>query len=162
MAKAVQPIPDDKRMATPYLSVGGAAQALDFYARAFAAVEITRMPMPDGRIGHAEIRIGDATVMLADEFPEMNFRGPLARGGTTVTIHIYVEDVDALVARAVAAGATLEAPLVDEFYGDRVARLVDPYGHRWMFATHIEDVSAQEMQRRAESHFSERDLGGEQ
>lgn len=153
MTKPVKAIPDDFPGATPYLSISGAASAIEFYAKAFGATEIMRLAMPDGRIGHADLKIGGATIMLADEFPEMGFRGPQSLGGTPVTIHLYVEDVDALAQRAVAAGATLESAVKDEFYGDRVARLKDPYGHRWMFATRQEDVSPDEMRRRAAALF---------
>jgi PhnB protein len=148
---AAKPIPDDYRGATPYLSIRGAAKALEFYQHAFGASESMRMMQPDGRVGHAEIRIGGAAIMMADEFPEMGFSGPQSLGGTPVMLHLYVEDVDALATRAVAAGAKLEEPVKDEFYGDRVARIVDPFGHRWMFATHKEDVSPEEMKRRADA-----------
>lgn len=153
MAKPVKAIPDDFPGATPYLSIKGAASAIDFYTKAFGATEIMRLGMPDGRIGHADLRIGAATIMLADEFPEMGFHGPQSLGGTPVAIHLYVEDVDALAKQAIAAGAKLESPVKDEFYGDRVARLNDPYGHRWMFATRKEDVSPEEMRRRAAALF---------
>jgi PhnB protein len=145
----VQAIPDDYRGATPYLCVKGAAKALAFYAQAFGARETMRIAQPDGRIGHAEIRIGDAPVMLADEFPEMEFRSPQTLGGTPVNIVVYVENVDEFVRRAQAAGATVKRPAADQFYGDRMAVLLDPFGHSWSFATHVEDVSADEMQRRA-------------
>jgi PhnB protein len=162
MAKPVKAIPDDFPGATPYLSINGAAGAIDFYKRAFGATEIMRLAMPDGRLGHADIKIGHATIMLADEFPEMGFRGPRSLGGTPVAIHIYVEDVDALTERAAAAGATLEGPVKDEFYGDRAARLNDPYGHRWMFATRKEDVSPEEVQRRAAALFGGTETRGGQ
>ncbi|HXH83279.1 MAG TPA: VOC family protein [Candidatus Tectomicrobia bacterium] len=147
----VKPIPDGYHAVTPYLSIAGAAEALDFYRRAFGATEIMRMAQPDGRIGHAEMRIGDSRVMLADEFPEMNFRGPRAIGGTPVHLHLYVEDVDAVVARAVAAGATVVRPVQDQFYGDRSGTVADPYGHVWHVATHKEDVPPEEMRRRMEA-----------
>src|SRR5688572_23297811 len=146
---AAKPIPDDYTAATPYLCIKDAARAIDFYAKAFGATEMMRMMQPDGRVGHAEIRIGRAPVMLADEFPEMDFRSPKTLGGTPVNILVYVENVDALVARAHAAGATIQRPVADQFYGDRVGVLLDPFGHSWSFATHIEDVSPEEMQRRA-------------
>ena len=145
----VKPIPDEYQAATPYLCIKGAARAIEFYAKAFGAKETMRMEQPDGRIGHAEIRIGSAPVMLADEFPEMGFRSPKTLGGTPVNILVYVADVDALAAQAQAAGATIKRPVADQFYGDRVAVLEDPFGHSWSFATHIEDVSPEEMHRRA-------------
>lgn len=144
-----KPIPDDYRGATPYLCIKDAARAIDFYAKAFGAKETMRMAQPDGRIGHAEIRIGSAPIMLADEFPEIGFRSPKTLGGSPVNILVYVEDVDALAARAEAAGATVKRPVADQFYGDRVVVLEDPFGHGWSFATHIEDVSPDEMRRRA-------------
>lgn len=149
MTTRPDPIPADYRGATPYLCVNDAARALDFYQRAFGARETMRMQQPDGRIGHAEFRLGDAVVMLADEFPEMGFRSPQSLGGTPVNLLVYVPDVDSFVARAEAAGATVHRPAADQFYGDRMASLTDPFGHGWSFATHIEDVSAEEMQRRA-------------
>jgi PhnB protein len=146
---AIQAIPEDYRGATPYLCVQGAARAIDFYIEAFGARESMRMPQPDGRIGHAEIRIGSAPIMLADEFPEIGFRSPKTFGGSSVNLLVYVENVDALAARAEAAGATIKRPVADQFYGDRVVVLEDPFGHSWSFATHIEDVSPDEMRRRA-------------
>ena len=146
---AVQPVPDQYRGATPYLCVNDAARALEFYAKAFGATETMRMAQPDGRIGHAEIRIGEAPVMLAGEFPEMEFRSPQSLGGSPVTIHLYVPDVDALLRQAEAAGATIKRPASDQFYGDRVGVLVDPFGHCWSFATHVEDVTPEEMEKRA-------------
>ena len=128
MAKS---IPDGYHAVTPYLSLRGAAAALDFYKRAFGATEILRIPGPEGTIGHAEIRIGDSPIMLADEFAEMEFLSPLSRGGTTVHIHLYVEDADATLAQAVAAGGTLKRPARDEFYGDRTGTVEDPFGHVW-------------------------------
>ena len=133
---------------TPYLCAKGAAAALEFYARAFGAVETMRLAEPSGRIGHAEFKIGEATVMLADEYPEMQVLSPQSLGGAAVMMHLYVPDVDAFVARAVAAGATLVRPIEDQFYGDRAGTLVDPFGHRWMISTHKEDVSSAEMERR--------------
>ena len=146
---AVKRIPDDYTAATPYLCIKDAARAIDFYRKAFGATETMRMMQPDGRVGHAEIRIGRAPVMLADEFPEMEFRSPQALGGTPVNILVYVEDVDALAAQAQAAGATIKRPVADQFYGDRVVVLVDPFGHSWSFASHIEDVSPDDMKKRA-------------
>jgi PhnB protein len=149
MESKVKPIPDEYRGATPYLSVKDAARAIEFYKNAFGAREVMRMPMRDGKLGHAEIRIGDAAIMLADECPEMNFRSPQSLGGTPVNIVVYVNDVDSLHEQAVAAGAKVLRPVADQFYGDRMVVLEDPYGHTWSFATHIEDVSVEEMQKRA-------------
>jgi PhnB protein len=141
-------IPEGFERATPYLCVKHAADAIAFYAKAFGAVETMRLAEPSGRIGHAEVRIGAAPIMLSDEYPEEGVRSPASLGGSAVAIHLYVDDVDALAERAVAAGATLLRPVADQFYGDRSAVLRDPFGHRWFFATHKEDVSAEEMQRR--------------
>lgn len=141
-------IPADQTHATPHLALRDAAAAIEFYARAFAAVTTLRLDMPDGRVGHAELQVGAARFMLADEFPEVGHVGPATLGGTTVTIAIHVADVDALTAQAIAAGATLLRPVKDEFHGDRVAVLQDPFGHRWRFATRVEEVSPAEMQRR--------------
>jgi PhnB protein len=149
MAGTVNPIPEGYRAATPYLSVTGATRAIEFYKQAFGACELIRMAQPDGRVGHAELRIGDAPIMLADEYPEMNFRSPQSLGGTPVNILVYVRDVDSLVNQAITAGAKLLRPVADQFYGDRVGVLEDPFGHCWSFATHIEDVSPEEMQKRA-------------
>jgi PhnB protein len=146
---AVKAIPDGYEGVTPYLIVHDGPGAMDFYAKAFGAEELVRIPMPDGRLGHAELRIGRAIFMLADEFPEMSAPSPRTLGGTCVGLMIYVEGVDAFVARAVAAGAEVERPLKDQFYGDRSATLKDPYGHKWTFATHLEDLSPEELNRRA-------------
>lgn len=145
----VKPIPEGYRSVTPYLIVNDAHRALEFYARAFGAREVNRLVQPDGRVGHAEIEIGDSRVMLADEFPEMGARGPDSIGGSPVTIHLYVEDVDATVARAIAAGAKLASPVADQFYGDRTGKLTDPFGHQWYVATHREDVPLEEIARRS-------------
>jgi len=145
----VKPIPDGHHAVTPYLSVNGAAAAIEFYRRAFGAREVMRMAQPDGRIGHAELEVGDSRIMLADEFPEMNFRAPSSLGGSPVHLHLYVEDADAVVARAVAAGATLTRPVQDQFYGDRSGTVTDPHGHVWHVATHKEDLSMAELERRA-------------
>ena len=144
---SVKPIPEGYHSVTPYIVVDDAAAALDFYKRAFGAEEVLRMPMGD-RIGHAEIRIGDSHVMLADEFPEMDKLGPKSRGGATASLMIYLEDVDAAFSRAIAAGGREERPVQDQFYGDRSGSLFDPFGHCWMLSTHIEDVPEDEMQRR--------------
>jgi PhnB protein len=145
----VKPIPDGYPQLTPYLCIDGAAQAIDFYGKVFGAKERMRMPAPGGKVGHAELQIGDSVVMLSDEYPEMDVRGPKSIGGTPTTLSLYVDDVDAVVARAVAQGAKLLRPVKDEFYGDRSGQIEDPFGHRWSIATHIEDVSPEEMQRRA-------------
>ena len=142
-----KPIPDGYQQVMPYLVVRGATKALDFYKRAFGAKERMRLPMGD-RIGHAEIEIGDCVVMLADEFPEMGANSPETIGGTPVGLCLYVEDVDAVFKRAIAAGGKEEKPLKDQFYGDRSGTLIDPFGHKWTIATHVEDVSSEEMQRR--------------
>jgi PhnB protein len=147
MAK-VKHIPDGYHTVTPYLCVKGAAGAIDFYKKAFGAVELVRMPDPSGKVMHAEIKIGDSHIMMADEHPEMNFTSPKSLGGTPVCLCLYVEDVDALAARAVAAGATQIRPVKDQFYGDRSGTFADPFGHIWTISTHKEDVSPEEMKRR--------------
>jgi PhnB protein len=146
---AVKPIPEGYRTVTPHLYVKGGAEALEFYKKAFGAEEIMRFPMPDGRLGHAEFRLGDSVIMMADEYPEMNVRGPKSLGGAGFSMALYVEDVDAFVQRAVAAGAKLTQPVQNKFYGDRTGTLEDPFGHVWNVATHIEDVSEEELRRRA-------------
>jgi PhnB protein len=145
----VKPIPDGYPQVSPYLCVDGANAAIEFYGKVFGATERMRMPAPDGRIGHAELQIGDAVIMLADEFPEMGAQSPKAIGGSPVTIMVYVEDVDAVFDRAVNAGAKVLQPVEDKFYGDRSGQFEDPFGHRWSVETHIEDVSPEEMSRRA-------------
>ncbi len=144
-----KPIPEGYRSITPYLCIKGAADAIEFYRKAFGATEVMRMAQPDGRVGHAELQIGDSRVMLADEFPDMGFRGPHSFGGSPVHIHLYVEDVDAVVNRSVAAGAKVVRPVQDQFYGDRSGTIADPYGHVWHVATHKEDLSMDELRRRA-------------
>jgi PhnB protein len=146
---AVKPVPDNYPKITPYLSIDGAAAAIEFYKKAFGATERMRFGGPDGKIGHAEIEIEGGLVMLADEYPDMNFRSPTTLGGSPVTVHIYVADVDAFCARASAAGAMVVRPVANQFYGDRSCQLRDPYGHTWSIATHVEDVSPDEMQKRA-------------
>jgi PhnB protein len=148
--KRVSFMPTGYHTVTPYLACGDAAGAIEFYRNAFAAREIIRIPGPSGKIGHAEVRIGDSPVMLTDEYAEMNFLGPRSRGGTTVHIHLYVKDVDAMVERAVAAGAKLLREVKDQFYGDRTGSLEDPFGHVWHIATHKEDLSMAEMRKRGE------------
>ena len=149
----VQPIPDGYPRITASLSIspapeGGAAAAIDFYTSVFGMKERMRMPGPAGKVGHAELALGDSLIMLADEFPEMGFVGPRTVGGSPVTLSLYVEDVDAMVAKAVDAGATVTQPVADQFYGDRSGQLEDPFGHRWNLATHVEDVPEEEMARR--------------
>jgi len=148
MSNTAKPIPEGYHGATPYLCCKNAAAAIEFYKQAFGAIELMRLAEPSGRIGHAEIKIGDAPIMLSDEYPEWGVRSPQSLGGSPVAIHLYVDDVDALAKRAVAAGAKLARPVEDQFYGDRSGSLEDPFGHRWTVSTHKEDVSAGEMQRR--------------
>ena len=145
---AVKPIPDGYHSVTPYLIVNGGPSALEFYKKVFGATEVSRFDGPDGKLAHAEIRIGDSMVMLSDEFGEMGFRGPHSIGGSPVGIMLYVEDCDQMFNRAVAAGATVKKPLEDQFYGDRSGTLEDPFGHLWTIATHKEDVTPEELQRR--------------
>ena len=159
MATKVKAKPDGYHSATPYLIVNNAAAAIDFYKRAFGATELLRMDMPGGRIGHAEIKIGNSPIMLADEFPEMDARGPHAIGGTPVSIMLYVDDVDAVAKQAETAGAKITRPVADQFYGDRVGGLEDPFGHHWHIATHKEDVPPEEMARRHEKFIKEKGLG---
>jgi PhnB protein len=149
MAK-VKPIPEGYRSITPYLILDGAAKAIDFYKKAFGATEIMRMESPDGsKIGHAELKIGDSIVMMADEHPQMGYRSPKALGGTPVSLMVYVEDVDTVAKRAVSAGAKELRPVVDQFYGDRSGTFADPFGHVWTISTHVEDVPPAEMEKRA-------------
>ena len=143
-----KPIPDGYPRVTPYLIVDDASAAIEFYISVLDAEERMRMPGPDGKVGHAELAIGESLVMLADEFPDMGARSPKSIGGSPVTIHVYVEDADATVALAVKSGATITRPVEDKFYGDRGGEVMDPYGHRWSIATHTEDLSPEEMQHR--------------
>jgi PhnB protein len=149
MASTVKPIPDGYHTATPYLIVSGAAKALEFYKNAFGATELFRMPQPDGRIGHAEIQIGNSRIMLADEHHEIGAKSPQTIGGSAVSILLYVEDADRVFNQAAAAGAKVTRPLENQFYGDRMGGLTDPFGHAWYVATHVEDVSPEELQKRA-------------
>jgi PhnB protein len=149
MQAQVKPIPDGYHTITPYLSVKGAAGAIDFYKKAFGATEVMRFAQPDGRVGHAELQLGDSRVMLADEFPEMDFRSPHSIGGTPVQLHMYVKNVDTVVSQAVAAGAKIVRPVQDQFYGDRSGTVADPYGHLWHVATHKEDLSMEELRKRS-------------
>ena len=153
--KKVSFVPAGYHTVTPYLACGDAAAAIDFYKQAFGATEVMRMPGPGGKIGHAEVKIGDSRVMLTDEYAEMNFVGPLSRGGTTVHLHVYVKDVDATMQRAVAAGGKLVREIKDQFYGDRTGSLEDPFGHVWHLATHKKDVSMAELRKGAEKRVKE-------
>ena len=146
---AVTPIPEGYHSVTPYLVVKAAAQAIQFYVTAFGAKDTLRLDGPNGEVMHAELKIGDSHVMIADENPDWGARGPESFGGSPVSLMLYVEDVDAVTAKAVAAGAKVERPVADQFYGDRTGTVVDPFGHKWTIGTHQEDMSAQEMQRRA-------------
>ena len=148
MAK-VKPIPDGYHNVTPYLIVDGAGKAIDFYKKVFGAAEKMRMPAPGGKVGHAELTIGDSMFMLADEHPEMDHRGPHAFKGSAVSLMVYVPDVDATVKTALAAGAKTVRPVENQFYGDRMGTIEDPFGHRWYVATHVEDVPPEEMAKRA-------------
>ncbi|MEQ1516528.1 MAG: VOC family protein [Usitatibacteraceae bacterium] len=142
----VKPIPDGMHSVTPHLVCAGAANAIAFYVKAFGATELTRLAGPDGKLIHAAIRIGNSVIMLVDEAPNWGAIGPKALNGSPVTIHLYVEDVDAFVAHAVAAGATLKMPVADMFWGDRYGTLEDPFGHRWSVATHKQDLTQEQIQ----------------
>jgi PhnB protein len=154
MASTVKPIPDGYHTVTPYLIIRHAADAIEFYKRAFGATEVMRMAEPGGKIGHAEIRIGDSPIMLCDEFPDMDIRSPDSTG-SPVIIHLYVDDVDALVKQAVDAGAQVLRPVEDQFYGDRGGKLRDPFGHIWWIASHVEDVPPEEINKRAAALFGQ-------
>src|SRR5262245_38623012 len=149
MKTKVKPIPAGYEAPTPYLVVRDAAKAIDFYAKAFGGKEVMRMPGPDGKIGHADLAIGKGHVMLADESPEMGHRGPVSFGGSPVTMVLYVKNVDEVVRAAVDAGAKLQRPVTDEFYGDRMGTVTDPFGHVWHVMTHVEDVSMEDTEKRA-------------
>jgi PhnB protein len=153
MTGNVKPIPDGYHTVTPYLIIRGAAEALDFYKRALGAVETMRMAGPDGKVMHAEIKIGDSRVMLADEVPQMGFRSPAALGGAGASILLYVKDVDAAANQAIAAGVKVLRPIEDQFYGDRSGTFGDPFGHVWTIASRMEDLSPEEINRRAEAMF---------
>jgi PhnB protein len=155
MSGTVKAIPEGYEGATPYLIIKGAASALEFYKKAFEATEIMRMPGPGGTVGHAEIKIGKAIIMLADEFPDMNCKSPQSFGGSPVSMMLYVQDVDMFVTRAVAAGAKVLRPVANQFYGDRSCSMEDPFGHQWHFATHVEDVPPAEMAKRAEAFMKQ-------
>ena len=160
---AVNLVPEGYRTVTPYLVISGAAEAIEWYKKAFNAQEVVRMPMPDGRIMHAEIKIGDSFIMMSDEFTEMDGnKSPKNLGGTACSLHLYVPDCDAVFNQAVGAGATAKMPPMDMFWGDRFSKLTDPFGHDWSVATHIEDVSAAEMQRRIQEWTAKMAGGGGQ
>jgi PhnB protein len=144
----VNHIPDGYHAVTPYLVIKGAAAAIEFYKKVFGAKEVMRMPQADGRIGHAELKIGDSHVMMADEFPERDIRGPQSFGGSPVSLMVYVEDVDSVFKKALDSGAKVKKAVADQFYGDRSGTLTDPFGHQWTISTHTEDVSPEEMQKR--------------
>jgi PhnB protein len=156
----VKSIPDGHRTVTPYLAIKNAAKALEFYQKAFGATETYKLTLPDGRVGHAEIRLGDSVIMLADEFPEYGGKSPQSLGGSPVSIHLYVEDVDAFFKRALAAGARERKPVMDQFYGDRSGQLEDPFGHLSWVATHKEDIAPSEMQKRVQAMFSGKEKDG--
>jgi PhnB protein len=147
-------IPSGHRTVTPYLAIKSAAKALEFYKNAFGATERYKLMMPDGRLGHAEIQLGDSMIMLADEFPEYGGKAPETLGGSPVSIHLYVEDVDAFFKKALAAGAKELKPVMDQFYGDRSGQLEDPFGHLWWVATHKEDIAPEEMEKRVQAMFA--------
>ena len=148
---AVKPIPDGYRTITPYLAVDDAAEAIEYYKKAFGAKERARMDAPGGKIGHAELEIGDSLVMLSDALPQFSTRPPKELGGTSASIFMYVEDVDAVVKQAVDAGATVTMEIEDQFWGDRFGSVQDPFGHLWSIATHVEDVPPEEMAERAKA-----------
>jgi PhnB protein len=148
---AVKPIPEGYRTVTPYLAVDGAAEAIEYYKKAFGAKERGRMDVPGGKIGHAELEIGDSLVMLSDALPQFSTRSPKELGGTSVSVHMYVEDVDAVVKQAIEAGATVTAEVADQFWGDRFGVVQDPFGHQWTISTHVEDVPPEEMAERAKA-----------
>jgi len=151
----VRPKPDGYHSVTPYLSIKGAAEAIEFYKRAFSATELFRLVAPSGDIGHAEIKIGNSAIMLADPCETGPFRSPQSLGGSSIGLHVYVEDVDALFAQAVGAGAKVVKPVQDQFYGDRTGTLEDPFGHVWFLATHKEDLTSEEIKKRAEALFKQ-------
>lgn len=156
MTKAINPIPDGYHTLSPYLIVRSAADALDFYKKAFGATELCRLNMPDGKIGHAEFKIGDSIFMISDESPQCPSTSPETLGGSAVTLHLYVHDADTTFADAIKAGAKETMPLANQFWGDRMGGLVDPFGHRWLIATHVEDVDPSEFQSRMEACFAEK------
>jgi PhnB protein len=151
----IKPIPEGMHTVTPHLVCANAAEAIEFYKNAFGAVELVRLPGPEGKLMHAMIRIGDSMTMLADEFPEWGSFGPKSLKGTPVTLHLYVEDADKLVERAVGAGARVIMPVKEMFWGDRYGQIEDPFGHHWSVATHIRDVSPEELERAAGKALAE-------
>ncbi len=155
MIQKVNSIPRGMSTVTPYLLIQGGSEAISFYVQVFGAKEIVRLASPDGRICHAEIRIGDSVIMVADEHPEMDFLGPKTRGGTTVSLLIYVENADEVFASAINAGATELRPICDQFYGDRSGSITDPWGHVWSIATHLEDISPVELKRRFDELYAD-------
>jgi PhnB protein len=155
MAKAAKPVPEGYHTVSPYLVIRDAAKAIEFYKQAFGARERYRMPGPDGRLMHAELEIGDSILMLSEEFPEMGAPSPQTLNGTTVSIFLYVPDVDAVFKKAVAAGAKELTPVADMFWGDRFGKVADPFGHQWQIATHKEDLTPEEMGKRAEEFFKQ-------
>jgi PhnB protein len=148
---ATKPIPEGYHTVTPYLAVDDAAEAIEYYRKAFGAEERVRMETPDGNVGHAELAIGDSRVMLSDPFPQATTRSPKELGGTSVSVFMYVEDVDAVVKRAIDAGAKITMEVADQFWGDRFGSVIDPFGHSWSIATHVEDVPPEEMAERAKA-----------
>ena len=147
MANPVKPIPEGYHSVTPYLICDGAAKAIDFYKQAFGAVEVVRMAMPGGKVMHAELKIGDSFINLADEHPEVGIRSPKSYGGSPISVLLYVENTDATVEKVVSAGGKITGPVKDEFYGDRAATVVDPFGHTWYIHTHVKDVSPEELKK---------------
>jgi len=152
---ATQPIPEGYHTASPYLAVDDAARAIEYYTKAFGAKEIVRMDAPGGKIGHAELEVGDSRIMLSDPFPQASTRPPKELGGTSASVFMYVEDVDAVVKQAVDAGATVAMEVADQFWGDRFGTITDPFGHVWSIATHVEDVPPEEIAERAKAAMAE-------
>ena len=155
MAKKAAATPQGYHTVTPSLFVAGAAKAIEFYKKALGAEELMRFPGPDGKIMHAEIKVGDSIIMLADEMPDMGGKGPKSIGGTPVSFFVYGENVDAAWKRAIDAGAKEIVPLADQFWGDRTGCLEDPFGHQWWLATHVQDLTPEEIRKNAEAHFSQ-------
>lgn len=154
MANKAKPVPEGYHTVTPSLMVAGAAKAIDFYKKAFGAEELSRFPGPDGKLMHAEIRIGDSRIMLGDEMPDMGAKGPKSYGGTATAFFIYGDNVDAAWKRAIDAGATEVMPLIDQFWGDRAGCLEDPFGHRWWLAQHVKDMTKEELEKAAQEFFA--------